>query len=150
MKTKLVLSALALFLAAITAPAIAGMEVSTWDTETCEQIMSTNHFMLAAGESVTITLNQGTCDDNLGTNFFGYHTKQKNSRRLTSHDKIRLTATNNDTEAVHVSDSGSLFLAAGPEGGPNSCTITATNMGRKEIKLRLASRTRFPIEWITQ
>ncbi len=137
MKSKLVLSAIALFFAAITAPAMAGaadMEVSTWDSPSCEHTMTTNHFTLAPGESVAITLSQGSCGEREGTLFFGYKTNKKWSRQFTSRDKIRLTVVDADTGEEFSSDAGSLFLA----GQPSACTLYAENIHRKKsIKIRL-------------
>jgi hypothetical protein len=137
MKSKLILSAIALFIVGIAAPAMAGaadMEVSTWDSPSCEHTMSTNHFTLAPGESVAITLAQGSCDAREGVLFFGYKTTKTRSRQLTSRDKIRLTVVEPDTGLEMASDSGSLFMA----GEAASCTVYAENMNKKKsVNLRL-------------
>ena len=137
MKSKLVLSAVVLFLAAIAAPAMAGaadMKVSTWDSPSCEHTMTTNHFTLAPGESAAVTLSHGGCEKHEGTLFFGYKTQKTRSRQLTSRDNIRLTVLDADTGAEFSSDSGMLFMA----GEPSSCTLYARNMSRtKSIKIRL-------------
>ena len=142
MKSKLVLSAIALFLAAITVPVAgaAGMEVSTWDSPTCEHTMSTNHFTLAPGESTAITLTQSSCASHQGVLFFGYKTQKNRSRWLTSRDNIRLTVVNEDTGAELTSDGGSLFLG----GEASSCTLYAENTSRnKSIKIRLRASVRW-------
>ena len=137
MKFTLALAAIALFLAAITAPAMAGatdMEVSTWDSPSCEHTMNTNHFTLAPGESVAVTLSQGSCEKREGTLFFGYKTQKKRSRQLSSRDNIRLTVVDADTGVEFSSDDGSLFVA----GETSACTLYAENMSRKQsIKIRL-------------
>ena len=143
MKSKLVLSAIAMFLAAITAPTMAGaadMVVSTWDSPTCEHTMTTNHFTLAPGESTAITLTQSSCVEHEGVLFFGYKTQKKRSRWLTSHDNIRLTVVDADTGAELTSDEGSLFMA----GQPSGCTLYAENTSRnKSITVRLRASVRW-------
>ncbi len=137
MKSTLVLSAIALCLGAITLPALAGaadMEVSTWDSPSCEHTMMTNNFILAPGESVAVVLSQGNCEKHEGTLFFGYKTQKKRSRQLTSRDNIRLTVVDAETGAELSSDDGSLFMA----GETSSCTLYAENMSRmKSINIRL-------------
>ena len=143
MKSKLVLSAIALFLAAIAAPAMAGaadMEVSTWDSPSCEHTMTTNHFTLAPGESASVVLSHGGCEKHDGTLFFGYKTQKTRSRQLTSRDNVRLTVKDADTGATLSSDSGMLFMP----GETSSCTLHAQNMSRtKSIHIRL----RASIHW---
>ena len=141
MKSKLVLTAIVVFLAGITAPALAGagdMEIYTWDTPTCEHTMTTNHFVLEPGETAAITLQQGTCDAREGVLFFGYKTSQKSSRPLTDRDNVRLTVVDTATEAEFSSDSGSLFMG----GESASCVLYAQNTSRnKAIKVRLRAAT---------
>lgn len=137
MKSKLVLSAIAVFIAGIAVPAMAGvgdMEVATWDSPSCEHTMTTNHFVLAPGETAELTLAQGSCDQREGTLFFGYKTNKTHSRQLTSRDNIRFTVVDGDTGEEFSSDSGSLFVA----GQPSSCVLYAQNMSRnKSLKIRL-------------
>ena len=139
MKSKLVLSTIVLFLAAITAPAMADMQVSTWESPTCEHTMNTNHFTLEPGETAAISLTQSSCLERKGVLFFGYNTKKRSSRLLTSRDNIRLTVVDN-TGAELTSDEGRLFMP----GEADSCILYAENTSRnKTIKIRLRASVRW-------
>ena len=124
------------------------MVVSTWDAPTCEQTMTTNHFELAPGEVVEITLDLTGCvDDHEGMLFFGYNTKKNSSRQLTARDKIRLTVVGTnptvgleleaEQEWVYNSDSGYLYIGTS---NPTYFVIYAENINQKKtLKIRLRS-----------
>ena len=124
------------------------MVVSTWDAPTCEHTMNTNHFELAPGEVVEITLDLTGCvDEHEGILFFGYNSKKNSSRQLTARDKIRLTivGTNptvgleqeTEQEWVYNSDRGYLYIGTS---NPTYFVIYAENINKKKtLKIRLRS-----------
>ncbi len=116
------------------------MEVSTWDPG-CEYLLSTNHFELAPGESVQITLDWTSCaESQLGRAlFYGYRTTKNSSKPLNSRDKIQLRVVDTASGEEWVSNSGSILLDVDH---PTSCIFYAKNTNRsKTIKVRLMANS---------
>ena len=111
------------------------MVVSTWDLG-CEHTMTTNHFELAPGEVVEITLDLTGCVDNYeGMLFFGYNTTKNSSRQLTARDGIRLMVVGINQEWS--SDNGYLYIT---DLASNTVLFYAENVNKKKtMKIRLRS-----------
>ena len=111
------------------------MVVSTWDLG-CEHTMTTNHFELAPGEVVEITLDLTGCVDNYeGMLFFGYNTTKNSSRQLTARDGIRLMVVGTNQEWS--SDNGYLYIT---DLESNTVLFYAENVNKKKtMKIRLRS-----------
>ena len=133
------LSVALLFLSVTAAAQAEEVDVFTW-YGACEEVMSTNHFELAPGEPVGITVDLTACAPEQlgGFLFFGYKTTKNSSRPLTSKDRIRLSCTDLSTGEAVSSDSGSIYLEVAE---PSAFLLEAVNMGRKTTTIRLRSNT---------
>jgi hypothetical protein len=128
-----------LFLGVTGVPHAEEFEVHTW-YGACEELMSTNHFELPAGESVGITVDLTDCAPEQlgGFLFFGYTTNKTSSRPLTSKDRILLNCTDLRTGEAVSSQSGSIYLEVDE---PGAFLLEAVNMGRKMKTIRLRSNS---------
>ncbi len=138
MRTRMILVAL-LFVLAGAGSQVAAQDVQprTWDPPSCEHTMNTNHFELAPGQVAKVSINLTDCDKgHEGIMFFGYRTSKNKSRQFTSRDNIRLSILDVATGQFWSSDSGRLYVASD---GPVACVLSAENMGRKTLKVRLRS-----------
>jgi hypothetical protein len=122
------------------------MVVYRWD-DVCNHTMTTNHFVLAAGQSsakIYVDLS-GCTDEQMGSLlFFGYHTTKNRSRQLSSKDKVNLymSALDRYGNIAQQLDSASGAILADINGSSSSgCWLVAKNNSRnKEIKIRLRSQ----------
>lgn len=136
-----------LYLATFVAPALLlssvavaneDMTVQTW-TGDCAQTMTTNHFELAPGESVSIEIDLSGCSAaELGKMlYFGYKTTKNSSKHLRSRDGVKLTLRDDTGGQYMESVGGSLFTDIA---GPTKCVLTAQNTDRrKSVTVRLRS-----------
>lgn len=124
----------------LTTAAMAGsddMTVQTW-TGSCVKTMTTNHFELAPGESARIEVDLTGCSAaELGSIlYFGYKTTKTSSKHLRSRDRVKLTLRDEAGGQYMESMGGSLFTDIE---SPSMCVVTAQNMGRKPVTVRLRS-----------
>lgn len=113
------------------------MTVQTW-TGSCVRTMTTNHFELAPGESARIEVDLSGCSAaELGKIlYFGYKTTKNSSKHLRSRDGVKLTLRDDGAGLYMESMGGSLFNDVA---SPTICVVTAENMGRKPVTVRLRS-----------
>jgi hypothetical protein len=125
------------------------MTVSVWDPG-CNHTMTTNHFVLAPGEStMEIYVDLSDCtDEQVGSMLiFGYVTTKNSSRQLSSKNNVSFHATTLNkygsvSERMH-SDSGGLLAKLDRQS--RGVSLFARNNSRnKEIKIRLRSQLLAP------
>jgi len=122
------------------------MAVYRWD-DVCNHTMSTNHFVLAPGQSSTriyIDLSGCTADQIGSLVFFGYHTTKNRSRQLSSKDKVSLYMTALDRYGNVAEDmnsaSGAILADLNGSSSPGCWLVAKNNSRNKEIKIRLRSQ----------
>ena len=125
------------------------MAVSVWDPG-CNHTMTTNHFVLAPGEStleIYVDLSECT-DEQVGSIlFFGYVTTKNRSRQISSKNNVSFYATTLNrygsvAERLN-SDTGGLLAKLDKQS--RGVTLVARNNSRnKEIKIRLRSQLLAP------
>jgi hypothetical protein len=139
MKAKLQLGALLLsVIANQVAAAPDDMTVTAYDPG-CEHTMTTNHFELAAGQSVEIDLDLTACYQEQigGLMYYGYHTSKSRSKPLVERDNVRLILVDGDGNEL-VSDNGSIYTEPT---GPEMCKLYAQNLHpKKSITIRLRAK----------
>ena len=122
------------------------MTVSTWDAG-CNHTMTTNHFVLEAGETTNpIYLDFKSCPQSAVGSllYFGYNSSFKNrSPQLSAKDKIEFNLYCNDLNGTTVVEDSSISGSGLTElfYPIDGCYLTATNtQNKKSIRLRLRSQ----------
>jgi hypothetical protein len=116
-----------------------GMDVYYWNYPGCQYSMTTNHFELPPGASVSISLDLSQCvGEDVGLLlFFGYNTTKTRSRQFSSRNRMFLSITDSSGEELASSDDGSVIIEQKPG---MTLTLHAQNLNRsKVLKIRLQS-----------
>ena len=101
--------------------------------------------MLAPGQDARVYIDLSECsDEQIGSLlFFGYSTTKTKSRQLSAKDKVYLSMTGvYETGSFSTSEhsaAGSMLVDIASLRA-KGCHLMATNMGRKELKIRLRAQ----------